>query len=188
MHHPRSDYSIYPHNPRHMHQRKARATINPQQAPNNTPMPARQITKPQRLSQGTSQSPAIFQLLLIICEQIRHRQVLVNKLWHSGSLHYNPKFTPCCCTPTTQAQPPLPRLSTMTKALTTMTKTTVHSTRARSAVKKKNDAAADDLQKIVAAEKKDCEDKKKKRAYEKKVEEEMKKKSDEEKSQASVRR
>ena len=69
-----------------------------------------------------------------------------------------------------------------------MTKTTVHSTRARSAVKKKNDAAADNLQKIEVAEKKDCEDKKKKRAYEKKVEEEMKKKSDEEKSQASVRR
>ena len=76
----------------------------------------------------------------------------------------------------------------MTKALTTMTKTTVHSTRARSAVKKKNDAAADELQKIVAAEKRDREDKKKKRAYEKKVEEEMKKKSDEEKAQAIVRK
>ena len=87
---------------------------------------------------------------------------------HSGSLHYNPKATPRCCTSTTQAHPPLPRSSTMTKALTTLTKTTVHSTRARSAVKKKNDAAADDLQKIVAAEKKVREDKKKKRADEKK--------------------
>ena len=74
MHHPCSDYSIYPHNPRHMHQQNAHATINPHQAPNNSPMPARQITKPQRLSQGTSQSPAIFQLLLIICEQNRHCQ------------------------------------------------------------------------------------------------------------------
>jgi len=74
----------------------------------------------------------------------------------------------------------------MTKALTTLTKTTVHLTGARSAVKKKNDAVADDLQKIVAAEKKVHEDKKKKRAYEKKAEEEMKKKSDEEKAQAKL--
>jgi hypothetical protein len=74
----------------------------------------------------------------------------------------------------------------MTKALTTLTKTTVHSTRARSAVKKKNHAAADNLQKIVAAEKKVCEEKKKKRADEKKAEEEKKKKSDEEKAQAKV--
>ena len=106
----------------------------------------------------------------------------------SGSLHYNPKVTPCCCcTSTTQAQPPLSRSSTMTKALTTTTnKTTAHSTRARSAAKKKNDAAADDLQKIVAAEKKVREDKKKKRADEKKAEEETKKKSDEEKAQAKL--
>ena len=63
----------------------------------------------------------------------------------------------------------------MTKALKTLTKTTVQSTRARSAVKKKNDATADDLQKIVAAEKKVRQDKKTKQADEKKAEEEMKK-------------
>jgi len=74
----------------------------------------------------------------------------------------------------------------MTKTLTTLTKMTVHSTRARSAVKKKNDAAADHLQKIVAAEKKVRKDKKKKQADESKVEEEMMKKSDEEKAQAKV--
>ena len=83
---------------------------------------------------------------------------------------------PHCCTLTTQAHPPLPRSSTMTKALKTLTKTTVQSTRARSAVKKKNDATADDLQKIVAAEKKVRQDKKTKQADEKKAEEEMKKK------------
>jgi hypothetical protein len=37
-------------------------------------MLARQTTKPQELSQGTSQSPAIFQLLLIIWEALRQRQ------------------------------------------------------------------------------------------------------------------
>jgi len=38
-------------------------------------MPARQIKTPQELSQGTSQSPAIFQLLLLtICETCRQSQ------------------------------------------------------------------------------------------------------------------
>ena len=89
-------------------------------------------------------------------------------------------------TSTNEVHPPIPRPSTMTKALTTLTKTTVHLTRARSAVKKKNDAATDDLQKIVAAEKKVRKDKKKKRADQKKAEEEMKKKLDEEKAQAKL--
>ena len=105
---------------------------------------------------------------------------------HSGSLHYNSKVTPRCCTLMTQAHPPLPRSSTMMKALTTLTKTTIYSTRARSAMKKKNDATADNLQKIVAAEKEVREDKKKKRADKIKAEEETKKKSDGKKAQAKV--
>ena len=91
---------------------------------------------------------------------------------HSGSLHYNPKFTPCCCMSTTQTSSPI------------MTKLPVHGTRSRTgSLKKKNDTAADDLQKLVDRGKlKMREDKKKKRADEKKAEEEKKKKSDQDKA------
>ena len=78
-----------------------------------------------------------------------------NTRHHSGSLHYYPKFAPCCCTSTTQAlssiMPKVPRPGSL---------------------KKKNDTAADDLQKLVDGEKsKMQEDKKKKWAEEKKAEE-----------------
>jgi hypothetical protein len=95
----------------------------------------------------------------------------------SGSLHYNPKFTSCCCTSTPQTLSPI------------MMKLPVHGTRSRTgSLKKKNDTAtaADDLQKLVDREKsKMREDKKKKRAEEKKAKEEKKKKSDQEKAAAN---
>ena len=43
-------------------------------------MPARQTTKPQELSQGTSQNPATFHLLSLSARRFDNAKVLVNKL------------------------------------------------------------------------------------------------------------
>ena len=68
----------------------------------------------------------------------------LDTLHHSSSLHYNSKFMPCSCTPTT-----LTLFSIVPKV-----SVPVRDTHACTALKKKYNTAADDLQKQVALEKK----------------------------------
>jgi hypothetical protein len=85
VHHPRPDYSIYPHNPRHMHQR------NDLHDPNSTSIH-------KNVTQGLQTSPLLWLLCVSSSALTQHSNLLsyiddTDNIQHDESTNYNRAHT-----------------------------------------------------------------------------------------------